>query len=161
MLATESLWLGKAEGVRVTFDTRRLAFARLLEHARAGDCARHVWTTTAEQQRLAAEVVGARARPLRSMVGEQAPRRDRDQHYYLGRTALRFVPMTGVQATRVNAALHGRTLAAADLGRFLSPRQLRWLESVQMAPDADWPVALGVPFRDAVAAFRRRAARAR
>ena len=57
------------------------------------------------------------------------------------RTPLRFVPMTGAQASKVNAALGGR----GDPLRLLSPRQRALAAAVGASPTAGWQSALDAP----------------
>ncbi|MGC6487708.1 MAG: hypothetical protein ACON4Z_08705 [Planctomycetota bacterium] len=154
MLATESLWFGRAEGVRVTYDRDRVPFTSLLAVATAAQCDLFVWTTTDAQLDAARRAVGARAQAYAKRSPLQPERRDKEQQYYLHKSPLRFVPMTRPQATRVNAALRR---GPAGARRWLSPAQRRWLEQVEAAPDKPWPVAHGVPLRAALAAFRRAA----
>ncbi|MCC7245284.1 MAG: thioredoxin family protein [Saprospiraceae bacterium] len=54
-------------------------------------------------------------------------RLDREPKYYLAQTDYRFVPMTSLQASRVNSALGQR----GDADAFLSPRQLDLLKKFQ------------------------------
>lgn len=169
MLRTESLWIGKAEAVRVTFDRARIGFAKLLAHAGRTQCDRFVYTTSDAQLRLARAAVGERARALASVTADGAAlRADDEQQYYLLQAPLRSVPMTATQAARINAAMRPAGDAPVDAApsedgwrRWLSPRQLEHLQQVRAAPDAGWPLAIGVPMAEAVAAFERVAARAR
>lgn len=154
MLETESLWFGRAEGVRVRYEPDRVRFADLLEVAAARKCDLFVWTTTDAQLEAARRAVGDRAQAYASRDPAEPPRRDEEQQYYLHKSPLRFVPMTRAQATRVNAALRREPDNAR---RWLSPQQRRWLDQVQAAPDTRWPVAHGVPLPAAVTALRRAA----
>ena len=52
-----------------------------------------------------------------------------DQKFYLGRSTLRFLPLTPLQATRVNAALGG----GGDPARWLSPRQRALVSEIDTA----------------------------
>jgi len=144
VLATQALWLGKAEGVEVTFDPRRLPFERLLERAAAAQCDRAVWTTTQAQFQAAEQSVAARAVPLASMTGASAPRRDREPKYYLLQTPLKHVPMTPAQAARVNAVVRVGGLEASGWRDFLSPAQLAILDRVLAQPETEWPVVVDV-----------------
>ncbi|MFK7741006.1 MAG: hypothetical protein AB8H80_11855 [Planctomycetota bacterium] len=157
MLATESLWTnaaaaGGAEGVRVRFDTARIGFEKLLARATSKKCDVFVLTTTEAQQAAAKKVVGARAKRFASVLAAGAPRRDKEQQYYLHKSALRYVPMTAAQATRVNAA---KRSGGDGFRAYLSPHQLEWLRWIEGEPKAPWPVAQGVPLAAAVQALRR------
>jgi len=156
VLATESLWFGRTEGVRVTYDRERVRFTSLLEVATAKQCDLFVWTTTDAQLDAARRAVGERAQAYATREPLQPARQDSEQQHYLHKSPLRFVPMTRPQATRVNAALRR---GPAGASRWLSPAQRRWLELVKETPDKPWPVAQGVPLQAAVTAFRRAAAK--
>jgi len=152
VLQTESLWFDSAEGVRVTYDKRRVAFDALLERAQTQRCDLFVWTTTPAQQKAAREAVGERAQRFEDVPARDRERRDKEQHYYLFKSPLRRLPMTAAQATKVNAALRG----GGDAYRaYLSPGQLAWLKELKDAPKKPWPVAQGVPMAAAVRAFLR------
>ena len=129
MLSTRAGWLGPVEIVEVEYDPARVGYARLLEHAVDRDCALAVFTTTTEQRDLARRRVGERARPV-----EGEPRWVKDQKYYLARTPLRHVPMTRLQAARINADLE-------NAEAYLSPRQRRVLAAVR-ADASGWPDAV-------------------
>jgi len=152
VLATESLWFGRKEGVRVTYDRTRVSFDDLLKVAGKKKCDLFVWTSTDAQLAAARKVVGGRAEPFAQVEARDSERLDKEQQYYLYKSPLRYVPMTRAQATRANAAMRG-----GDWKRYLSPRQLQWLASVRKAPKQAWPVAQGVPMDRAVKAFRRAA----
>lgn len=156
MLATESLWFERAEGVRVTYDRSRVAFTDLLDVAAAKKCDLFVWTTTDAQLTAARRAVGDRAQPYADVAAARAERLDKEQQYYLFKSPLRYVPLTRPQATRVNAAL-GRGQEGWE--RLLSPRQRAALQQVRAAPKKRWPVAQGVPLRAAFAALDRAAAK--
>lgn len=123
VLSTTAGWIGKVEVVEVEFDPRRISYADLLAHAVDRDCALRVFPRDDEQLQLA-----------RTRVGDAAERSDvqirrvDDQKEYLARTALRYVPMTRVQATRINADVEH----AAD---YLSPRQRRVWAAAQANPE--------------------------
>ena len=132
MLTTTAGWMGEVEVVEVEFDAQAVSYEALLEHAIAGDCAIRVFTRSGEQQDLAWEFIGSRA--LRS----DAPIRVvEDQKYYLGRTPMKYLPMTETQATRINANVK-------DAQRWLSPRQLRQLQDLKRNPQQR-PVLIDVP----------------
>jgi hypothetical protein len=94
VVTTRAGWLGGAEAVEVTYDPRRVDRAALDAHAATFRC----------------------------RAAEAAPDRDAkrsDRHYHLRRSPLRFVPLTPMQRTKVNAALG----LGQDTERWLSPRQ--------------------------------------
>jgi len=69
---------------------------------------------------------------------------------------LRFVPMTELQATRINARIgHG------DFEEILSPSQLDLLRRIRANPKAGWQPAIGKPLLEAWSAAQRTAANAK
>jgi len=115
---TEPGWMHGKEVVKVEYDPRRISYTELLEVGRAAACADAAYTGDQAERNVASQALG------RGKVAEPGPyRQDRADKYYLSRTAYRYVPMTDLQATRINARL-GHRQNPDDL---LSPRQLRLL----------------------------------
>ena len=137
-------FVDRTEVVQVEFNSRQITYATLLEKARGMKCADTVYTHGQDQQKTAAKLLGERAEPL-----GQSVRPDKAPKYYLAQTPLKFVPMTELQAMRVNAELG---IKEDGLG-WLSPRQRELLVAIQASPDAGWPVALGAD--DIVVAWER------
>lgn len=134
VVSTRAAWVGEREVVELEFRPSVLSFAALLDAAIERSCDQRVFATTDAQLDVARERVGGRAERL-----EGAPRAAKasDQLYYLGRSHLRFVPLTPAQARQVNAALG----AMADPRPFLSPRQRVLAEKVSARLAKD-PAAL-------------------
>lgn len=136
VLATEAGWLDGREVVAVRFDPGRLDYATLVEAAGEMRCASVVYARSDEQLAVARKVVGGE----RARRSEEAPRapRDSDRKHYLERSALRHVPLTPLQALKVNAALGLKRDALV----LLSPRQRVLYGRVRSALERD-PAALG------------------
>jgi len=133
-VSTQAGWIGGLEVVEVDFRPQELQFPALLAHAIEHSCDQRVFATTDAQLTQARARVGERAVRL---ADEVRTAKASDQLYYLGRSHLRFVPLTPVQARRVNGALGTR----ADPGAFLSPRQLELARRIRDALGHD-PKAL-------------------
>ncbi len=118
-------WIGSAEVVTVRFNAKELSYERLLGHAKEHGCTTKVWTTSDEHLAAAKKVVGDQAVSL----GETSIRvaKESDQVYYLRNSPLRFLPLTPLQARRVNGAMYLKQ----DIKPWLSPRQLELATSVQ------------------------------
>jgi hypothetical protein len=143
VIATQAGFLDGHEVVEVEFDPAVVSYAELLKNARQMQCATRVYCRNGEQLNSAAKLAGSNA--VRS---SDAVRPDAEPKYHLSRTPLKYVPMTSVQACRVNAALgQGR-----DPQPLLSPRQLALLEVINAHPDDGWSNAIGA--RDLVDAWR-------
>lgn len=142
VVATTAGWIGEVEVVEVEFDPRAVAYETLLAHAMDNECAIRVFARDDHHFELALQGVGDRA--VRS---DEPIRVVEDQKYYLGRSELRYVPMTATQATRINADV-------GDAERWLSPRQIELLRDAKRNPDPNRPVVMGLPIAEAWAAVR-------
>ena len=69
----------------------------------------------------------------------------KDNKYYMSRGAMKYLPVTETQATRINAGL-------TKASHWLSPSQKALLKKIKNNPRASWPVAIGQPFGRAWAA---------
>ena len=131
VLDTRSSWVGGHEVVEVAFDPRRVEYADLLDQAIDKGCANHAWATSKTMLATAKERLGNRATKL-----ESKPRRaqDSDQLFYLGRSPHRYVPLTPLQARRINGVLGSRGSAGGKtVADFMSPRQTETLGRIQRA----------------------------
>ncbi|MFT4711157.1 MAG: hypothetical protein ACI8Q9_002297 [Planctomycetota bacterium] len=149
VIETRSGFLGGGEIVEVSFDPRRLPYAELLQYAADNDCASKVFTRSDEHQKIASAAIGKR-----SQRSDEAIRNDKDPKFYLGKTALAFLPMTELQANRVNATING-----GDWSQWLSPRQIERVIAIEKRlkktklPQP--PVAIGVDMIQAQVALDR------
>jgi len=159
VLGTHSAWIGPHEVVEVTYDPRRVAYGELLETAIERGCASRAWVRAGDARLDAARAaLGDLAEPL-----EVEPRAARasDQLYYLGLSPLRFVPLTPLQATRVNGALGLRVMGVEgpEPSRFLSPRQRALAGRIERALDRDGGALDSLarpPSREALASYAAR-----
>lgn len=149
VVSTRPGFLEGREVVEVEYDPAKLGLPDLISAADRHNMAAAVYTYNDQQLRVAANAVGRKAKPVPGAV-----RPDREPKYYMAQTPLRFVPMTGLQAARVNAAVGAR----ADFTSYLSPRQLSLLDVIQRHPKAGWQNAVGSD--DLVSAWTQAAATA-
>lgn len=139
-------FLDKLEVVEVEFDPEVVDYDMLVKKAQSAECAARVFTRSDGQHKTATKLVG------RSAVRHDGRvRPDKQPKYYLSKSPLCHVPMTGIQACRVNAAVGSKS----DARIYLSPRQSQLLSVIEKHPDAGWPDATG---RDDLAAAWREAA---
>ena len=126
---TRAAWLEGHEVVEVEFEPAALPLDQLAARAQALGCADRAYAS-----------IAAQLAPLRARFGERAalapeaprPAQASDQLHHLGRSPLRYLPLTPLQARRVNAAL-----AAGDDPRpLLAPRQRALEPRVVAALDA-------------------------
>lgn len=114
-----------AEVVVVDYRVARISTAALVRAANGLDCALKVWTSDAADLETAKAIVGARAARLDGSVRAAKP--DDDLRHVHG--ALTLVPMTRVQALRVNAAL----AREKNFDDVLSPKQRALRASIETA----------------------------
>lgn len=151
VLATRPGWLGGGEVVEVLFDPGALPYPALVRAAREADCARVVWADGASQLRAARELVGQDARELPASPSDAKPS---DRLWNLRRSPLRHLPLTPLQAIRVNAALG----TGGDPARWLSPSQRALAARLRAALERDATVLDGLERPDdleALEAYRR------
>ena len=134
VVSTVPGFLGKDEVVELEFDPRVIKYQELLSKAKAMDCASRVYTRNDAQQETASRLMGSEA--VRS---DAAIRVDKEPKYYMSQTVFKHLPMTALQAARVNAAIDRKQ----DPKRFLSPKQIAMLGVIGAHPDTKWPVAIG------------------
>ncbi len=140
VLSTRSAWIGDKEVVHLQYDPSRLAYADLVRNAHDLECASTVYVVNQRQHDAAAGLVDE---SLIETIDEDTVVRDAkasDQKYALLQTSFRYLPLTGLQAVKVNAALHAGQPDAARM--WLSPRQLELLERIEGRLKQD-PDALG------------------
>lgn len=129
VVETQAGFMNGREVVKVKFDPDRIAYKTLLKNANQASCASHVFTDDDSQAKASESVIGKGAA---SDTGKF--RQDREPKYYLGKTVYRFVPMTQLQAVKVNSLIGQRQIPDA----LLSPRQLALLKTIQANPNGQW-----------------------
>ncbi len=140
--ATRSAWVGNKEIVEVAFDPSLLDYQTLLDQARSMECASTVFTHDDQQHKSAAQKVGDQVVDARQGLETRAAKPS-DQKYYLRHSLYRHLPLTEMQAVKINAHLFGKPDHEA-VRRYLSPRQLKLLAAIERRladdPDAlqDW-----------------------
>ena len=125
---TEAAWLHGKEVVEVVFDPRVVSYEKLVQTAQNLKCASTVFARNEAQFRVAKRLVGRDAELTRDAI---RPAKQSDRKFYLNRTALRYLPLTPMQATKVNAALLNRQ----SYNSLLSPRQKQLLTKVTAVKD--------------------------
>lgn len=126
VLSTRSGWQSGLEVVTVYYDPKTVDYRELVQTAQSFSCASKVFAHDKTQLKIATELVGDRATPL----PQNQPTRDAkasDQKYYLAHTPLIHLPLTEVQATKLNAAVKSRD---SSYEKLLSPSQRQLLGSI-------------------------------
>jgi hypothetical protein len=138
--------VGTLEGrpvVEFHYDQSSITFANLIREARRQECLDYVFARSDDQLRYSRRIIGDNVKwsfePIQVSESESLKR--------LRNSFYRAVPMTPMQARRVNAAL----AAGENPDDHLSLRQIRFRGIAARHPDADWPHVAGR--RDLIAAF--------
>ena len=123
VLATRIGSLDGQEVVELDYDPTVLPYTMLVDRAKKFDCAQRVFARTDAQWAVA-----------RSRVGEQAVRTDQpvdtsttQQHDLAGAPDYHYLPLTQLQATRINAAIASKQ----DPTVYLSPGQIKLHQRLQ------------------------------
>jgi hypothetical protein len=125
VLNTRAAWMEGAEAVEVTYDPQRIDLKALTGHAMSAQCARRVYLV-GDGLEEARAVAGKLAQPAAAAAADAPPS---DRRHALRASSLRFLPLTPLQATKVNSDLGlGR-----DPARWLSPRQRELAARVEAA----------------------------
>ncbi len=133
VVATEAGFVDKAEVVRVTFDPKRVDLERLYGFAFGKTCASRAFTRSKDETKAAALQGAGKSKETSGVFV-----RDREPKSRLLKSHWRAVPMTELQALRVNASL----AKGADPTPFLSPRQVELGRRIASSPKAAWPNAV-------------------
>lgn len=129
VVATNPGFMNGHEVVTVTYLPNVISASELAKHGQKNSCASNLYSDNQQQNRQISGVLGTSA-----VKGEGAFRPDRTPKYYMSHTVLKYVPMTTIQATRVNAAIGNRQ----SFEHYLSPKQLQMIEHIQKHPKKKW-----------------------
>lgn len=120
---TLSGWRDNLEVVQLKYSPEVVSYDKLLDQALKLKCASKVFAHTGEQLKIARQKVGNSAT---AVDGKLRNAKSSDQKYYLGKTPFRHLPLTEIQATKINAlAKTGKSPEP-----LLSPRQWKLFKQV-------------------------------
>ncbi len=114
--STRSGWRDGLEVVQLSYSPQVVDYQTLLKMAQSFDCASKVFAHTDKQFEVAQKLVGHKAAKA---IGPMRDAKSSDQKYYLAHTNWKHLPLTELQATKLNAAAKFKKSAAG----ILSPRQ--------------------------------------
>ena len=114
VIETEPGYKDGYEVVKVKFDPKIVSYDKLHELADKQECA------------------------LKTFPGEEISS-DNEPKYYLSHSNVRYVPMTSVQACRINSAIAN----GKDYKIFLSPVQIKFLDYINNNPKKEWENLIG------------------
>jgi len=133
VVETQPGFMGGREVVQVKYDRAIVNYEKLVKKAVATNCASHVYAENAQQQKKANKVVGQKAVSAKSNF-----RLDKDPKYYLSRTSYQYIPMTALQAVKVNSLI-GENKNPESI---LSPRQVALAKYVKNHSNKSWTSAI-------------------
>jgi hypothetical protein len=136
VISTKPGFMKGYEVVEVEYDPNVILYNELLEYAKSENVAGHVFAKDGLQRNIAEKVVSESSV---SNIGDFRP--DSDPKHYLSQTIYKYLPMTSVQASRVNAAIG----SGSSPNNFLSPRQLELLKYIKNNPEIHWQSPLNTP----------------
>ncbi len=116
VVSTEAGFMDGHEVVKVKYDEERTSAKSIIKKAAAKRCADAVYVKEGPKKQFAFKDI-----PVKKY---RAYRSDKETKYYLYKSPLRQVPMTELQALKVNRAL----ATGSDPEEFLSPRQMMLLD---------------------------------
>ncbi len=141
VVETQPGFMGGREVVQVEYDPCVTDYETILSQAKKSSCASHVYANNTEQQQLSEKIVGAQSTTKNSKF-----RLDKEPKYYLSKTAYQYVPMTQLQAVKVNS----RIGEGQSPNEYLSERQLALLDYIRKHPnEKKWMPAINVHIEEA------------
>ena len=143
VLETQPGFMNGREVVEVKYNPVLISYENLVGEAKEASCASHVYTENQSQVSVAEKVVGKKGASKKSKF-----RLDKEPKYYLSKSIYRFVPMTQIQATKVNVRIGN----GQSPDYFLSPRQLELLSFIKNNPKIKWKSAINI---DLIGAWER------
>jgi len=126
--STRAVWVGEKEVVHLTYDPNVIDYKTLLAYAGQLECTAAVYTYDDQQYELASKAKIDEVVPWDDSL-ETRQVKKAEQKYYLRNTVLAYLPLTELQAVKMNAALTQED--KGDVTSYLSPRQRQLLKRIQ------------------------------
>ncbi len=117
---------GKEEAVFVTYHKPTVEFSEIVEKAKEASCANLVYTTSADQKTIAANIVGTKKTMMLEDPEKKKYTSDNHQRVGLNNSTYKWLPLTPAQATKVNAAVKNKI----DVETWLTPSQIEMHKSI-------------------------------
>jgi hypothetical protein len=135
VVSTNPGFINGHEAVEVEYDPDLISYSDLLNRAKHDQVADHVFVHDGYRKYVAEKVMGESSV---SDIGDFRP--DRDPKHYLSQTIYKYIPMTSLQASRVNAAIG----SGRSPDNYLSPRQVEILKYIKNHPEINWQSTVGL-----------------
>ncbi|MEL6721117.1 MAG: VPGUxxT family thioredoxin-like (seleno)protein, type 2 [Bacteroidota bacterium] len=144
VVATEPGFMHGREVVQVTYNPSLTDYSDIVKQARSVSCADEAFVHNSDEAKQATRILGE------DNVREKGSFRfDKERKYYLSKTHYRFVPMTPLQAIRVNKLVSERK----SVDSILSPRQLALAAKIKQQSNKKWKNQVGVPIEEGIDLF--------
>ena len=143
VLSTRSVWVGDKEVVHVTYDPQVIEYQSLLKHARKMECTATVYTYDDNQRKIADLAKIDNVVEWDDSLETRLVARP-EQKYYLRNSILAHLPLTELQAVKLNVALSSGDQDSAMT--YLSPRQRRLLKRIQNVVETNQDALSGMSF---------------
>lgn len=135
VVGTQPGFMNGREVVKVQFDPAVIQFDEMLSHAKNAQCASQVYTQDSQQKLAAIAQLG-----IPSVAETSKFSIDREPKYYMSKTAYRFIPMTPLQAAKVNSLIGQRK----SPDTYLSAYQRELLTEIKSNPKKPWKNMINV-----------------
>ncbi|HHH50178.1 MAG TPA: hypothetical protein ENK52_04285 [Saprospiraceae bacterium] len=134
VLSTKAGFMGGKEVVQIEYDPLQISYENLLNKAQKADCASAAFIQNENQKEIAIELLGEK-----QVANKKKFRLDKDPKYYLSKTIYQYIPMTELQAAKINALIGDRQSAE----KILSKRQLDLFNYLQKNKQHQLKSAIG------------------
>lgn len=137
VISTKAGFMEGKEVVDVEFDAQKISYKTLVQKAKTYDCTNMVFVENEQQREVAIALLGEKC--VRNISKFEL---DKEPKYYLFHSPLKNIPMTKLQATRINATIKEKGKAE----NLLSLQQKELLKSIQKYPNIEWPNTIEIEF---------------
>lgn len=125
---TEAGFMDGKEVVRFTYNPNLTKYEDIIEIASKAKCADQAYTDDAKEKKTAESITKSKSSKTKAYHSDKEPK------YYLSNSKIQYVPMTPLQAARINTAL-GSNHSGLEV---LSPRQKHILDYVSKRKVVGW-----------------------
>lgn len=129
VIETQAGFMNGREVVQVKYDPAKISLPKIVAHGAKTGCADQVFVDDPALQKEAQQILSDK-----KVGGEGKFRLDSEPKYYLAHSSYQYVPMTQLQAARVNSLLARKQQPEA----VLSPRQRELAQYIAKHPKRGW-----------------------
>ncbi len=130
VVATRAGFMGGSEVLEIKYNSKSTELQKIIAHGKTQNCADRYFSDVNNQD------VNIPVKPL------SAFRPDKESKYYIFQSDYKFLPMTELQATKVNLSI----AIGKSPDEFLSPRQLKFLQKIKTNKEFRSINCIGQPY---------------